>query len=72
MGAIQPLLIAQESGRMRLMHEPIDAPQLFKQVVRYYYIAGGPFTSDNIVHSHSMYPNNYITSNMFLIFTNYL
>jgi hypothetical protein len=54
MGAIQPLLIAQESGRMELMHERIDAPQLFKQVVRYYYIEGRPFTSDNIVKSHSM------------------
>ena len=47
---------------MRLMHERIDAPQLFKQVVRYYYIAGRPFTSENVVHSHSVYPNNYITS----------
>ena len=51
------------AARMMCRASAPDAPaQFFKEVVRYYYIAGRLFNRDKVIKSHSVYPNSYITS----------
>jgi hypothetical protein len=51
------------AARMKCQASAPDAwTQLFKQVVRHYYIAARLFTGDKVVQNHSVYPNSYIAS----------
>jgi hypothetical protein len=63
--SVYPNSYITSSYAARLMYwvSAPDAPtQLFKQVVRHYYITGRLFSRDKIVQSYSMYPNSYIMS----------
>jgi len=51
------------AARMKCQASGADAwTQLFKQVVRHYYITARLFTGDKAVQNHSVYPNSYIVS----------